>query len=678
MGILDFIRPQNGGGDPNAAQADAGQWSDVPFGYRIALLGSVLSAASRGESAPMGGFAAMAKMTQDAVEQRKKAKMLGLAAKYLDKRPDLKALVESGAIDISDIIKWDREDQHLKDTSAAELSTYTAKKEYDASHDPDALKWDTLLGKNNGASTPVPPSVSPTSTFSPTGEPTPASMPGASPELASMRSIFKIPDLREDEAARLKMATTRTGLATALDGIQKARQEAAKPGLETNKFILEHNFTGRQEAEAAKLKRQQDIDDANLKRRQELADKEAERIQKDAEETAKREEARRTANLNAGNDLYRDLSKDQRQMARDAAKAASDPDTLFYQSLHPNAAVPVAPAHLPDPRVEAGLPSQNSLSSMFPPTGVAGPAGVVAGPTAGPASVAPQVPQADQSTLDLIKQQAGPEVNLTNKEAGIVFATGSRTRAGFEDAIKNVLKLRVDQEANDINQKAVEATQEKADAQKSNSLITTVTSLDEAYKLLDSEGGDTGAGWRGKWFNWMPETNAYNVGTPLQTAKDALAIGKLGDLREASKSGASGLGQASTYEERMMANAYGTLDQGQDAPTLRRHIKETRARVVAFTSLAKEDPTKSQLQYDIEQVRKSPTPQNIAVFDEKYGAGASSVATGDTEPSSESNKSDPQAQDPAPRNVSQELWDTMTATEKAAWPKSSPPNKSKP
>lgn len=467
MGILDFLAQGGGNEDPNASH-----YSDVPMGYRLGLLGSILTAASQGQQANPGGFAMMAKLKEDAKEQRRQAHAMELASKYLDKRPDLKPLVESGAISIADIIKMDREDAKTQD----ERNWWKEQEDYKREHDPNAAWLKTFMGD--------------------TAPTTPAVITDTSP-----------------------------------------MQAPAVPG--------------------------------------------------------------------------------------------------------------AAPAPAPD----AGVPT----------------------PPASGAPAMPPVPdgRANNPVTARMRQVTGDNA-LTDSEAMYLFNT-VRSPDDLRAAYNNILTHRTEAqkaqaEADKVAQAKAEtaAKETKADNLQKAQQMTAVSSIDNMLTTLDKEGLPTAG--LGSMFSMIPGTNSYNFARDLDSVRSFISFDKLQEMREQSKTGASGLGQVSNFEQRMLGSSQGALDQGMDEETLRKNLKTIKTKIIAFNTPSQEDPTKSVMTMDSEKLAANPTPEAAAAFDKKYGEGSSDLITGNTDSSGPTPEDLPQEEaPPAPEGVDENTWKYMTPEERALW-----------
>ena len=255
MGLLDFL--SQGNGDPNSGGGS--RYSDVPIGYRLGLLGNILASAAQGQAPSPAGFIGMAKLKEDAKAQRLQAHQMELASRYLDKRPDLKPLVESGAISIADIIKMDREDA----TKQGERDWWKEQEQWKIDHDPNAAWFKDLTGGGGAAPAPTPaapgveavtppavpgatPAAPPVPGVPPAPGATPPDMPPVpgteanapvSPVTLRLREKLHDPNLNDNEASYI-VQTVRNpdDLRGAYDTILKNRTEQAKVAAEQEKL----------------------------------------------------------------------------------------------------------------------------------------------------------------------------------------------------------------------------------------------------------------------------------------------------------------------------------------------------------------------------------------------------------------------------------------------------------
>jgi hypothetical protein len=271
MGLLDFLKPPDDG-------VDRGQWSDVPIGMRLGVLGNQLMAISQGRPVDPSGLGIMAATTQQAVEGRAKQKAKEKALVYARKvgDPNLIAAIENDLIDPAELIKMqydkasdaekrklDMEDFRTK--TEAETAQYETKRRMDNEYAQRQAKWALENDPNAklfrdwftpGAAapapggtpgSPVPSAVQPVATPAvPNPGPGPGPVPGAvmaapvvpmptpqttepvSPFLAPARELTGIPDLTPAEAFEVAMAVQQGKLVEAKDNIMKRRFEQQK------------------------------------------------------------------------------------------------------------------------------------------------------------------------------------------------------------------------------------------------------------------------------------------------------------------------------------------------------------------------------------------------------------------------------------------------------------------
>jgi hypothetical protein len=124
------------------------------------------------------------------------------------------------------------------------------------------------------------------------------------------------------------------------------------------------------------------------------------------------------------------------------------------------------------------------------------------------------------------------------------------------------------------------ATQERL---KQMSASAVVRSADEAIKIIDE------APFYAPAAGFGASVGGYFGGTPTTNLKPKLAeinsntaFAQLKAMRDASTSGASGLGQVTDFEQRMLASATANLDQYQDAAQLKRALRKAQATMLVL------------------------------------------------------------------------------------------------
>lgn len=465
MGIMDFLTQGGGNQDPGASQ-----YSDVPMGYRLGLLGNILASAAQGQAPNPAGFAMMAKMKDDAKEQRKAAKQMELATKYLDKRPDLKPLVESGAISLADIIKMDREDSTKAADRKYSEEWWIKQKQYEAENNPDRIWLEQFAGGN-----PPPPA-----------------------------------------------------------------------GVES-----------------------------------------------------------------------------------------------------------VTPGATPAPVPTSGVPT--------PPTSATPDMPPVPGDTANG--------QVSPITAKLRQRLNDPLIN--DNEAAIIMQTVRNPddlRSAYDTILKNRTEMKKvqleEQKAADAKAEAAKKEIASENVSKAN-LMKTVSAVDKMMIIMD-EDGIPATGW-GSLAKLFPESNAGKFAANLDQVRSSISFEKLQQMRENSQNGASGLGQVSNYEQRMLGSSEGALEQSVDEETMRTTLTEIKARMIAFNTPSPEDPSKSILTVDSEKLAANPSPEAVQAFEKKYGVGSSSVITGETTPVTDRPVEQEADIPPAPEGVDAEAWKFMTPEDRALW-----------
>lgn len=93
--------------------------------------------------------------------------------------------------------------------------------------------------------------------------------------------------------------------------------------------------------------------------------------------------------------------------------------------------------------------------------------------------------------------------------------------------------------------------------------------IDKAIQQTDGMGA---TGWLGKLSEQTPGTPGYALAKTLDTVRANIGFDKLQAMRAASPSGGA-LGQVSNFEEQLLQSVLGSLDQGQDAPTIKANLQ---------------------------------------------------------------------------------------------------------
>lgn len=176
-------------------------------------------------------------------------------------------------------------------------------------------------------------------------------------------------------------------------------------------------------------------------------------------------------------------------------------------------------------------------------------------------------------------------------------------------------------------------------------------------------------GWAGLLAPYAPGTSAYALSRRLITLKALVGLDKLGEMRDGSATGASGLGALSEKEMDLLTSVFGSLEQKQDAGTLSRNLKRLErlldGRVKRLRDAYEKDkrlyglgrgqgqytrvpqhggpvstippppePTQTAPAYRpvhpqaVQMLQANPTPETKAQFDEIFGAGAADRVLG--------------------------------------------------
>lgn len=130
----------------------------------------------------------------------------------------------------------------------------------------------------------------------------------------------------------------------------------------------------------------------------------------------------------------------------------------------------------------------------------------------------------------------------------------------------------------------------------------------------------TGSGYTG-YGEYVPETNARELGRALQSVNAGEAFRKLVDIRKSNPNGA-GVGNVTEGEYPIMTAAEGEkFDILQEPELLKNRLIQHQNIQTAYMSLYPGDPSKSLLQGLVDDLRKSPTPEHMKEFDDKFGSG---------------------------------------------------------
>jgi hypothetical protein len=98
-----------------------------------------------------------------------------------------------------------------------------------------------------------------------------------------------------------------------------------------------------------------------------------------------------------------------------------------------------------------------------------------------------------------------------------------------------------------------------------------VNKIDSALKNVNA----FSAGW-GSFSKGIPGSPAMNLKADLDTIKSSLGLGKLMEMKNNSKAGASGLGQLSDKEMTLLTSAIASLEQAQTPGQLQEKLGEVK------------------------------------------------------------------------------------------------------
>lgn len=122
-----------------------------------------------------------------------------------------------------------------------------------------------------------------------------------------------------------------------------------------------------------------------------------------------------------------------------------------------------------------------------------------------------------------------------------------------------------------------------------------------------------------------PSTEAGRLAAEIQTINANQAFDQLKAMRDASSSGASGLGQVTEFEQKMLMSVNEYLQQAASGEDLYERLGNLELWYTAALQSTDDDPTKSVLQSDIDTLRSEPTPENVAEFENIYGKDTAAI-----------------------------------------------------
>lgn len=120
-----------------------------------------------------------------------------------------------------------------------------------------------------------------------------------------------------------------------------------------------------------------------------------------------------------------------------------------------------------------------------------------------------------------------------------------------------------------------------------------------------------------------PSTTAGSLAADIQTINANEAFSQLAKMRDASTSGASGLGQVTEFEQKMLMAVNEYLQQAAAPEDLYTRLSNIELWYSSALKSVPGDPTKSVLQHDIDELRAN--PDDAAGFDALYGDGAAAI-----------------------------------------------------
>jgi hypothetical protein len=126
----------------------------------------------------------------------------------------------------------------------------------------------------------------------------------------------------------------------------------------------------------------------------------------------------------------------------------------------------------------------------------------------------------------------------------------------------------------DISNKAAEEADATKAANQSTSTGLLGQNIDDAMTILDRNKDALigAAGLTGSVAKYLPESEAATLATKLETVKANMTFDQLSQMRKESKTGASGLGQLSDTEGKLLAAVKGSLVQSQRPEELAKNL----------------------------------------------------------------------------------------------------------
>lgn len=143
----------------------------------------------------------------------------------------------------------------------------------------------------------------------------------------------------------------------------------------------------------------------------------------------------------------------------------------------------------------------------------------------------------------------------------------------------------------DIEKKEAEKKEADAAGRKALTAGLVTTNIDDILNWVDDSKdnwvlpGPTGWGAAAQ---WLPATEARSVANALSTVKSNIGFEKLQQMREQSPTGGA-LGQVSDFENKLLQDTFGTLDQYSDPQTFVRNLVRVKALAGAIVNRGVKD-----------------------------------------------------------------------------------------
>jgi hypothetical protein len=196
-----------------------------------------------------------------------------------------------------------------------------------------------------------------------------------------------------------------------------------------------------------------------------------------------------------------------------------------------------------------------------------------------------------------MKQQPGVNINVGTDgssypapEKGYDYKRGADGKVIVDPDTHQVSYYKIPEggpatEAAQVAKADAEKAKKEASAQrlKMASASAVVRSADEAMDIIDkSHSYLPAAGFAAAVGQKFGGTAATDLKSKLSEITANTAFTQLKAMRDASSSGASGLGQVTDFEQRMLSNATANIDPGQSIPQLKRQLRKVQATMLVL------------------------------------------------------------------------------------------------